>query len=220
MWRYDGTLIFRDKGIPQLYQAEWRPAPASLWKDRSKKKETREPLPRVFQARPACFCFVLCHVQGPSFGRVAHRRLSLFGCQNPSFDRCPSATSRAKQVSVAIGARSHHRQGGIGPRRSWCRAHALLSRPSTARAVRAAPSVCFAVYGSVSVRAVLDAIELRHERAWCARGVRAPGASAARAAGPILRCASLRRRRPVAASSLCSEGAAQSSRWTQRVNRF
>jgi hypothetical protein len=36
LWRYDGTLLFRDKGIEQLHQAEWRPAPASLWRDRSK----------------------------------------------------------------------------------------------------------------------------------------------------------------------------------------
>lgn len=33
--RYDGTLVYREKGIPQLFQAEWAPAPASDWQDRS-----------------------------------------------------------------------------------------------------------------------------------------------------------------------------------------
>jgi hypothetical protein len=33
--RYDGTLVYRERGIPQLFQAEWLPSPASDWQDRS-----------------------------------------------------------------------------------------------------------------------------------------------------------------------------------------
>jgi len=35
LWRYDGTLLYREQGIPQLFQAEWLPSNTSSWQDRS-----------------------------------------------------------------------------------------------------------------------------------------------------------------------------------------
>jgi len=35
LWRYDGTLVYRDTSVEQLFQAEWKPQPAALIQDRS-----------------------------------------------------------------------------------------------------------------------------------------------------------------------------------------